>query len=434
MKLLTRTGRYYLLWSSVAFLLTGIAFYFILRSLIHQSIDETLMAEKTSVLKELARNPTRYSYFHNLEVEAVETKSAKTESAEKADHATNDSQVIWSDTLIYNGMENEFVPYRQLVQTVSIDSKSYRIVMRESLIESDDLVKAVFLSLLLLMTVLVSGLFWVNRWVTRKVWQSFWDTLSQLQNFQPAQSEPVSLPHTDIDEFMALNQAVESLTKKVRQDYRSLKEFTENASHETQTPLSVIRSEIEWLLQSETWSQTQLRPLRIINEQVNRLTRLHSSLLLLAKIENGQFPAQQPVALSDLTARRVEELRAMLDFKQIQVETLLQSAFMLPIHPVLADILIGNLLGNAIRHNLPQGKIRIEATGGKLRIANTGNRFEGNPEQFFERFHKQRPASDSTGLGLAIVKKICQVHGLVLHYRIDEQWHILTISHFTVSN
>ncbi|MDJ1470314.1 sensor histidine kinase [Xanthocytophaga flava] len=415
MKLLSRTSRYYLLWSSIAFLLAGIAFYFILRSLIHDSIDETLLSEKTNVIKELKQNPTHYSYFHNLEVKAIQTSLLP-------------SNVIWSDTLIYNEGEKEFIPYRQLVQVVQIHGKAYQIVMRESLIESDDLIKAVFISLLLLLTVLVSGLFWINRFVTLKVWKPFWDTLSRLQTFQPGQNELLFLPDTTIDEFMALNQAVGELTRKVQRDYRSLKEFTENASHETQTPLSIIRSEIELLLQSEAWSDTQLRPLQTINEQVNRLTRLHASLLLLAKIENGQFPAQEPVLLSALVAKRLQEWNAMLDFKEIVTEFSLLADFEVSIHPLLADILIGNLLGNAVKHNIAQGKIRIESTLTKLTIANTGHQFEGDPEQFFERFQKQRSTSDSTGLGLAIVKKICQVHHFILSYKIEDNWHILTIS------
>ncbi len=416
MKLLTRTSRYYLIWSSVTFLLAGIGFYFILRNLIHSSINETLLAEKTSVLEELEKNPTSYSYFHNLEIEAVQTRLPAMK------------QPIWSDTLIYHQADKEYIPYRQLMQIVQSQGRSYRVVMRESLIESDELIKAVFFSLLLLLAAMVGGLFWTNRFVTLRVWQPFWKTLSSLQTFQPGQSQTLSFPQTDIDEFSALNRALGELTHKVQQDYRSLKEFTENASHEAQTPLAVMRSEIELLLQSDEWSQTQLRSLRIINEQVNRLTRLHASLLLLAKIENGQFPAHNPVPLANLVGKRLEEWRAILDFKQIQVKTRLASAFAVPVHPLLADILIDNLLGNAVKHNHVLGKIQVEVSTEKLSIANTGPAFEGDPEQFFERFHKQRSAGDSTGLGLAIAKKICQAHGLALRYRIENGWHVLTIS------
>jgi signal transduction histidine kinase len=97
------------------------------------------------------------------------------------------------------------------------------------------------------------------------------------------------------------------------------------------------------------------------------------------------------------------------------------------INEYLLDVLLNNLLGNAIKYNLIGGKFHVELNERNLIIKNTGNALTMPTEQLFERFQKDSSASDSLGLGLALVKQICDTYGFQISYIYENQWHSLSI-------
>jgi two-component system OmpR family sensor kinase len=268
------------------------------------------------------------------------------------------------------------------------------------------------------------------RYVSRLILAPFNRTLAKIQSFNLKQKRKLQLPKANAKELETLNSFLNKMTDKALDDYRSLKEFTENASHELQTPVAILRSKLELLTESYLQGKDDATIAALINDMQNaieKLSRINSSLTLLARLENHEYDNKQSVALSRLVTEALGSFSELLDMKSIQVQTQIADGIKLQLHPSLADILLGNLLSNAIRHNKANGAIEVTLSKDKLEIRNTGNPPEVPTSQLFKRFTKGSHSSNSIGIGLAIVKQICDLNSFYIQYHYADGWHTMQI-------
>jgi signal transduction histidine kinase len=253
----------------------------------------------------------------------------------------------------------------------------------------------------------------INRRLNKTVWKDFEFNLGILKKYSFKDAEGIKLKKTNIQEFDELNKLITELTSKLHSDYQALKNFTENASHEIQTPISIISVNLEVILQDNIPEQTfQL----IVNTQqsLKRLSDLNNNLLLLTKIENRQFLAKEELDFNKIVKNKVDELSPLIKTKSIKVDVKENGIFRVKINKELADILLNNLLANAVKHNWINGNIDVELSENELKISNTGESNKLTNETIFNRFTKEK--SQSYGLGLAIVKQICDTHTIGIDY------------------
>lgn len=281
--------------------------------------------------------------------------------------------------------------------------------------------------LVLLVLVVISG-----QLIPKYILSPFKRTLRVIQSFDLKQKEPVRLPSTQTSEFRELNEFLNKMTEKAREDYRSLKEFTENASHELQTPTAIIRGKLDLLMESEI-RDDQAVLIAEIQNALERLSRIHSSLTLLTKLENFEYEAKEPVCISQVTRETLASFEELIQMKSLVLQADLEDNVYLPLHASLADLLLTNLVSNAIRHNGPlgtggSGMIRVILTREGLLIANTGREPRVPTAELFERFKKGNPGSDSIGIGLAIVRQISDLSDFPILYEYAGGFHILAIS------
>jgi signal transduction histidine kinase len=292
-------------------------------------------------------------------------------------------------------------------------------------------------------------LFSVNFFVSKSVWIPFRDTISKLKNYKLAGGSGLVLKKTRITEFAQLNEVLKIMSDRIQQDFISLKEFTENASHEIQTPLAVIISRLELLIQSENLNELEMKLIQDTYNAAGRLSKLNQFLILLTKIENLQFRKTSKINIASVIDKYLSDLEEIIEQKNITITkqyasiiTVSGSAnselqtmnYQLNINPTLADILVSNLISNAIKHNISGGEIIINISEKKLMISNTGEPLIQNPDELFERFKKARVDSESLGLGLSIVKKITEIYGMNLKYTYSAPLHNITISFPTKNN
>ena len=221
---------------------------------------------------------------------------------------------------------------------------------------------------------------------------------------------------TNIKEFNELNDAVVKMTSKIYNDFVREKEFTENASHEIQTPLAVIKSKIELLMQSENLKESEMAQIQIIERSVNKLSSLNKALLLLVKIENKQFNGVEELSLKKSLEGILTHYKTLIDNKNITISIMFSNDIMLQMNLELLEILLTNLIQNAIRHNFKNGFISVEIEGNILRVSNSGSPSQIRPNELFERFKKGVNSKESLGIGLAIVKSITDTHGIIIEY------------------
>src|SRR5690606_22192547 len=128
---------------------------------------------------------------------------------------------------------------------------NYVLVVETNIEETEETVVYIAVVTLFFFLILVLGFWILNRRLSRTIWKPFKDSLQKLQSFQLNSNEEIKFQNTDIKEFAELNATLDKLLKHNFETYNHQKEFTENASHELQTPLAILKNKIDLLLQSD---------------------------------------------------------------------------------------------------------------------------------------------------------------------------------------
>lgn len=287
-----------------------------------------------------------------------------------------------------------------------------------------DIIAGMMIQFLLIFLAITLALFITMRFATKKLWQPFDDTLRKAEQFNLAQSEIPVFTESDIHEFTRLNHSLEQLMRKDKETYRIQKEFTENASHELQTPLSIVRSKLDLLMQ-ENLTESQMRLVSDLYWLTMHMCHLNRDLLLLAKIENAQYSAFEEVDVASLLSDSLPLYKTLLNGATLHVsDHRIGSIKRLSANPILLECLLKNLVVNAIRHSRPDSEIKIEVENDRLTVSNES--IDGKPldaDILFRRFSRDNLRQKGNGLGLAIVKAICDFHHWDVAYGFNDGCH-----------
>jgi signal transduction histidine kinase len=282
----------------------------------------------------------------------------------------------------------------------------------------------VFVFILLLVAIVL-----INRKSSGLLWKPFYATMKDVNEYDIIKNKSLQLPtQTGVREFDELNQVIGNLIGNVTQAYSSQKQFVENAAHELQTPLAIIRSKLDLLINSPQLTEETANLLADITAANDRLSQMNKNLLLLTKIDNQQFPEQSDIHLSDVLEKLLSYYLEYYDGEVPMIRKSIQPDIYLHANASLLEILINNLINNAFVHNLPNGYVHIELDHRSLTIENTGHPIEGATDRLFERFSKGREQSRTTGLGLSLVKRICLIYRYDLRYNYSEIIHRITVT------
>lgn len=411
MKFLTKINRNYFLLLTLILLGVSIAGYFILQAIVLDDTKENLLEKEYLIKKQILETGEVPNIYPIIEVK-------------KIDHKTIEKP-FFKEIFIKNELEDELEPFLEYSNQIKIKDSYYSINLRQSSFESEDLVIILALSLFILLLSAFGISFFITKKMNKTIWADFEHNLQEIEKFSFSENINLYLLNSDIEEFDRLNKVINNLTEKLKTDYLSLKEFTENASHEIQTPLSIVLLNLEEVLQQKLNAESFGKVVAAINA-IKRLSLLNQNLLLLTKIENNQFIASDFIVFNELMQRKIDEFELLFKERNIKVNFISHSGFQVKMNLQLAEILINNLLSNAVNHNVKNGYVNINADQNEITICNTGLAKVLDNETIFNRFVKGNSAS--YGLGLAIVKQICDTHHLQIHYT-NNELHCFTIIH-----
>ena len=413
MKLIDKTRRSYIPYAILIFVISSVVIYFTLKRITIAKQDEKLKWDK-----ELIAQKIKYDY--PLPIFEVEDYKSMTPVKDT---------LYFKDTLIYqvvSGVE-KYELYRQLTSVENLQNRTYRIVTRTSLVRNQDYILIITLSVGIVVLLLMITVYFVNTHVMRKAWLPFYENLQIVKNFSVEDNKPITLEKSGIDEFEELNVSLSRLTDKIISDFNNLKEFTENASHEMQTPLAIMQSKSEMLLQSENLDQEHIQHIRAIYTSVQRLSKLNKTLLLLSKIENNQFTEKEQINVNNSIEKQLEIFEDFIEDKELNLVMNTTMEVEIEANPLLFDMVISNLISNAIKHNVKGGNITISTTNLFVSVSNSGAPTSLDSSSLFERFKKESSASNSFGLGLAIVKKVCDNYNWKITHSFAEDQHNISI-------
>lgn len=332
----------------------------------------------------------------------------------------------YEDRQVYIPEKRETEPARVLTM-VFLDSqdRAYRLTVSTPTFERTDLLKSMFWHLLLLYVILVITIMTVTALVFNYSLKPLYALLRWLDNYTPGNGVK-DLPDTKSSiEFWKLTQSARSTIERAESHLEQQKQFIGNASHELQTPLAILGTRIEWLIDNTSLTEEQFAELTKMRQSLHRLSRLNRTLLLISKIENAQFNAKEDVELTELIGNELEVYEEIYADKGITCTKSMPQSFVVRMDGSLATTMVTNLLKNAFLHTEEGGEIRVSVSGNRLVIANSGKETL-DPEQIFNRFYTSGK-SGSTGLGLALVKSIAGFYKFSLNYSFRDGMHCFTV-------
>jgi signal transduction histidine kinase len=420
LKLLTRSTYYFLLFSILTMIIAGLTFYYTIRSIVYNQIDDSLETEKTIIQDQIEDTDSipdfASSFGHLIEVRLLNSPTIY-------------SQII-KDTDIYDIKSESYLPFRYISCSDNTPRNTgYIINIYQVVDEKKELLERIILGMFFLFLTLLLVSLIVNYLISKRIWNPFFETVNKAVNFNLLTDNPLELPETSINEFNQLNKIFEHMTRKMRTDYINLKEYNENASHEIQTPLAVIRSKMDMLMQNKNLKKSSRDLIKSVNEAITRLNKLNQGLLLISKIENLQFPETKEISLNDLIETCLDNYEEILQLKKIRIEKKISDLGLVQMNEILADIMISNLFSNAVRYNYDSGFIRCQLDNCCLTITNSGMPLNIDPAQLFNRFQKRTENPQSIGLGLSIVKKIVDYYKMHIEYTCIENIHEIKLTY-----
>lgn len=316
--------------------------------------------------------------------------------------------------------------YRCLKKVVYLHNKPYLFTIQTNIEESHETIAVIAMITIFFFVVIVVGLLYLNRKLSSSIWKPFRDTLDQLKTFNLNSQNTIEFPVSDTSEFEELNQSLYKLIERNISTYKAQKEFTENASHELQTPLAIIKNKLDILLQDQDLTEKQYRIAEDINKALTRSSRINKNLLLLAKIDNNQFDHSETIFFDQLLHQSIEILEEHFEQKNISAAENISNDVKVNGNSILTEILINNLIINAIRHTSPGGSVSIELNQSFFEVSNSGTE-KLNTEALFKRFSKFSADNNGSGLGLSIIHEICRLHQWMISYRFENGLHIFTV-------
>lgn len=407
-KLLYKTSKTFLKTSGVLMICATVILFFYTQYLLKAELQEQLESTNARAIEHLNLTGELLVVHPTLSVSSVPNLLAP----------------VRKDTLIFDPFQEEMERFQEYTEYVESQGSFYKVTSRAMVIDTDDFLIAIILSFMVILLASFVFLFYVNKSRNAKLWAPFFTNLERIKGFSLKSQSQLDLEDSGIEEFDELNKEVKTLTDKISFDYQNLKQFTEDISHEIQTPLAIIQAKIDTFINANSISDEQFEQITSVQKEVYRLKQLNKRLILIAKLNNNQFKNVKPLDISTILKDRIESFEEIASnpFQILEIESV-----KVAMDEYLTEVLLDNLLSNALKHQEGKGDIQVRLSTNELEVSNPGIQSIKNPDKLFLRFYKENEGQKSTGLGLAIVKKICDLYGFTISYHFDLGRHWFTV-------
>lgn len=396
-------------------------FYAYILDEVHDNVDDGLKDRKIQIIKAVYLNP---QLLKNNDFGFNEFKIIPI----KAGDYKNKSRLY--DKMYYMEYDDKDQPYRVLEADFIDQFKHHqRLIIRTSTVEEDELIYDLTTALIVLYILLVISIVVVNGYLLNKAMRPFYRILEKLKKYQFGIPFSQENQKYTITEFEELNVEINEMIERNELVFYQQKQFIENASHELQTPLAIVINKIDLIIQNEDLDKKSLNFLSELKNDLRRMVGLNKSLLMLSKIENNQYNKALAVDFNVLIKELVQSYEDFIEFKKVDVNIIEKGTFEAAFNHDLADILLSNLLKNAVKYNNEEGMLNIIIENDRITFQNSGTSNSLDKSRIFNRFYKQASDHSSTGLGLSIIKTIIkQYPGWDITYEFEDQMHYFVLT------
>ena len=398
MKLITKSSLTFISASVLFFLVGSIIMYFSVRTIFSSNLNDTLLDKKINLEKLI--NPDNVERFYSNDVFVSKINSEIPSS--------------FSDTVL---IENrKYVLYRKIDFQYFASNQYYKISILHPQRKTDVLVSKIVIMNVGLAFIFFLILFFVNRHSLKNTLKVFYSTISKLEQFDWSNNDELHLDSAHIFEIKKMNSVIQKMADTIRKDFELQKEYTENVSHELQTPLAIIISKADELMQSDNLTKEQMEQLALLMETTNRLSKINQALIFLTKIDNRFYTEGFTFSLNQLLKDQLELFSDLVKDNNIKIKLNLLDSTHIYMDKYLAETMINNLIRNAISHNNNTKEISISIENNCFIISNSGEKLPFPKEKIFDRFSRSSTNKKSLGIGLSVVKSICELYNFELSY------------------
>lgn len=329
---------------------------------------------------------------------------------------------------VFISAKSEFESARVLSRIFrDTEDRYYELKVAVPTFEREDIQRSILWWIVALYVFMLLSVLFISVWVISYNMRPLKAMLKWLDDYNPGKDMPPVPSDTNVTEFRRLAATIQNAASRFDTQYLAQKRFIGNASHELQTPLAACSSRIEMLLDSPDLTEMQANELVKVHRELQGLIQLNRTLLLLTRIENGQFPDTSRVDFSVLFEDAREMFCDIYSGRGISVSLDVHTPFVCEMNAQLAVILARNLLKNAFLHSAPGSDVCVRMSGRGFSVSNPGTSPLDSGKIFTRFYHSQSSSEGSTGLGLAIADSICRNYSLALSYRFRSGRHVFSV-------
>lgn len=396
---------------SAVFTMWSVAFYLTIINDINDETDDSLEEYSSYII-------TRMLAGEPLPQNSNGTNNTYYINEVSREYATSTERIRYADEMVFIESIEDNEPARVLY-TIFKDANGnyYELTVAIPTIDKADLKKSVLIGIILLFFLLFLATILINLVTYRRTMKPLYALLSWIDEYRPGAANPPLSIETDVDEFLKLNEAAIKNARRHEAMYEEQREFIDNVSHEMQTPIAICMNRLEMIMDSPEISQEEgIKEISKILRTLSYMSRLNKNLLMIARIDNGQYLDNQTVGINTLAENIASSLSDVYSYKQIEVIIALESRLSYCMNPVLAESLLANLIKNAFVYTAQGSKVTIHIEGRTLIISNSALQGALDSKRLFNRFYREGGHEGSTGLGLHISHKICALYGIDISY------------------
>ncbi|WP_233207173.1 cell wall metabolism sensor histidine kinase WalK [Flavobacterium sp. 2] len=406
---LTRLLVILILWLMLPILVENVVYRHINNSLIEKKekfIEHLNQQEINDFIENEGDSTETYSQFSTLHSEFLVLSKAPIIPNQKKTTFTNEFRII-------EGEENE---YRILTHHFSFGNESYQLEIGSSLGEVNDLTFIIRFFIIIVLFVILLVTFLADTVYIEYLLKPFYkiiDTKIRRVN------EPEVFDHTPIKaksrDFRELDLVLNQMMDRIAELFKKEKQFISNVSHELLTPIALLKSRFENLLQNESLDENAFDKIAGSLKTLDMLKKIINNLLLISRIENNQYEANEEINFYEIINDVEEDLHDRIEDKGIQFVNKMKNDLAFRGNKTLLHILIYNLVTNAIKYNKQDGSIIVSDGFVQnqyfISIADSGIGMSASQiEDIFNRFARVSSDQEGQGLGLAIAKSIAVFH------------------------
>ncbi|CAA9194397.1 sensor histidine kinase [Flavobacterium collinsii] len=390
----------------------------LVENVVYRHINNGLLEKKQKFIEHLNQNEIddftkdsddsteTYSQFSTLHSEFLVLSKSSLKPDQKKPVFSNDYRII-------EGEENE---YRILQYHFTYGNQDYQLEIGSSLGEVKDLTFIIRFFIIIVFVVILLITFLADTFYIEYLLKPFYkiiDTKIRRVN------EPEAFDHTPIKarsrDFRELDFVLNQMMDRIAELFKKEKQFISNVSHELLTPIALLKSKFENLLQNESLDDNAFDKIAGSLRTLDMLKKIINNLLLISRIENNQYEANEYINFHEIVNDLQEDLQDRIEDREIQFLNTMQHHYVFTGNKTLFHILIYNLVTNAIKYNKSQGSITI--TDGFqnhnyfISIADSGvGMSDSQIQHIFNRFARISSDQEGQGLGLAIAESIASFH------------------------